>query len=95
MSKYVFLILQFLLFFDLNGQITPSIIAHRGAKSIAPENTLSAFAADSNTRVFSFSSVGHEGFIRGLIELRIVSKLSCSTHVDHWASFESLVAKFA
>lgn len=45
--------------------------------------------------VFSFSSVGHEGFIRGLIELRIVSKLSCSTHVDHWASFESPVANFA
>ena len=51
MSKYVFLILQLLLFFDLNGQIKPSIIAHRGAKSIAPENTLSAFAAAINMGV--------------------------------------------
>ncbi len=47
LHKYAFVIVNYLLMTTnlIPAQHSPEIIAHRGAKSLAPENTISAFAA--------------------------------------------------
>ena len=47
LHKYAFVIVNFMLISVnfITAQDSPEIIAHRGAKSLAPENTISAFAA--------------------------------------------------